>query len=405
MSFLVTNVICRFNSASGGPPRTIIGISRASIGYWRAELFTTDYTTGASDPLLIRQFNGHVNLLAASAQTATGGLLRMSRLFRSYEAQLLKGIGPNVVHLHGVWSPLLAAFASTAFRNRIPYIVAPHGMLEPWPLRDRGLRKAVALRTYQGSVLSHAAAVHATSELEAEHLRALPSVNCPVFVVPNFIEEPIGSSEPPLDESARKSGRRVLLFLSRIHEKKGLDMLLQVWNDLRPADWELRIVGNGVPTYVQSLKRYCEDQAVPNVSFHSHVDGEHREAMFARASAFVLPTYSENFGNVVAEALIRGLPVITTTGTPWVDVGRQKLGWYVEPKAESLRVALRELFANDPEMLRRMGERGRQYASSRFTIDAVRARLVEMYEGTIGRTSAADAVDMRAAQSGRRSAV
>jgi glycosyltransferase involved in cell wall biosynthesis len=123
---------------------------------------------------------------------------------------------------------------------------------------------------------------------------------------------------------------------------------------------------------------------MPEVKFRGHVDGSEREAAFQSASAVVLPTYSENFGNVVAEALIRGLPVMTTTGTPWSAVAELKLGWYVQPNVGDLRQALTELQATPDAVLRDMGARGRQYAAEHLSVAAVRERLLSMYRSAMG---------------------
>ena len=101
--------------------------------------------------------------------------------------------------------------------------------------------------------------------------------------------------------------------------------------------------------------------------------------MFAEATAFVLPTYSENFGNAVAEAMIRGLPVITTTGTPWSVIANRGIGWYIEPREEPLQQALEQLVRTSPERLAEMGSLARDYAQNNLVISAVRPRLLDMY--------------------------
>ncbi len=381
--FKVTNVICRFNSGSGGPPRTVTSIAHAGRGFWEAELFTTDYVEPQADRLLTDDFPGHVNLLDKRAQTPVGSFMMASGLWTSFRTQLIRGIRPDVVHLHGVWSGFLAAFAQTARRHGIPYIVAPHGMLEPWPLAVHVRRKSLALRTYQGWILRYAAAVHATSQAEAANLRRLGLTQSPIFVIPNAVDAPPESESLAETQPRPADARKRLLFLSRIHPKKGLDLLLRAWAALRPVDWELAIVGHGDPAYVQEVKRLAASLKVANVAFHAHVDGEEREAMFAQSSAFILPTYSENFGNVVAEAMARGLPVITTTGTPWDVVAERKLGWYVPPNLDGVQQALIELLATDHRVLTAIGTRGRQYVKDNLLIDAVTPRLLEMYRTAI----------------------
>ena len=379
-TFKVANVISSFNSQSGGPPGTVSLIAEAGRGHWLADLITTDYRQSPSDTLLVADFPGQVNMLPASANSTIGGLVMLAGLGRGHRDQLLRALQPDVVHIHGIWSPFVAAFALTALRQRIPYIISPHGMLEPWSLTIRSMRKSLALRSYQGHVLRRAAALHATSEMEAGNLRRMNGADVPIIVIPNPVAEPTGAwggPEPPAGE------KRVLLFLSRIHEKKGLDILLRAWNETRPAAWRLLIVGSGEEEYVASLKRYCVDHEVPDVEFESHVDGERREEVFRSASAFILPSYSENFGNVVVEALIRGLPIITTTGTPWSSIVEQACGWFIAPTLDELKAVLVKATSADAHTLKQMGKRGRAYADANFTLPAVRHALLEMYRAAI----------------------
>jgi glycosyltransferase involved in cell wall biosynthesis len=113
--------------------------------------------------------------------------------------------------------------------------------------------------------------------------------------------------------------------------------------------------------------------------------------MFAAASAFILPTFSENFGNAVAEAMIRGLPVITTTGTPWSVIREQGLGWYIDPTVDQEIAALRELFATDAAALRQTGARAQRYARENLVNSAVRPLLLDMYRSVLRSGRAAGA--------------
>jgi glycosyltransferase involved in cell wall biosynthesis len=383
MSFTVTNIICRYCSSSGGPPRTVSLIAKAGLNHWKSELLTTDYVEPHSDSLLTPEFPGPVYLIDRKAQTFHGGTMRALGFSWALRRQLIQGSKPKILHLHGLWNPLLFAFARIALANRIPYVVAPHGMLEPWSLTVRAIRKRLALNTYQGRMLDRASAIHTTCEAEAEQVRRLGYSRSPIFVIPNAVEEP--QSVPNGWPSRSGAERQVLLFLSRVHEKKGLENFLTVWNQVRPVHWELKIVGHGDPAYVARLKQQCASSKTPNVTFHDHVDGDAREAMFAGASAFVLPTFSENFGNAIAEAMLRGLPIITTTGTPWSVISEKKLGWYVEPNREQLVGALNELIATEPGELRAMGRRAEQYARANLLIGSVRSQLLEMYSVALAR--------------------
>jgi len=380
MTFKVANVISSFNSQSGGPPRTVSLIAEAGSGLWQSELFTTAYRESSNDTLLVRDFPGHVTVSPAVSYGFFGGLAMLAGLDRGISARLLRACHPDIVHIHGIWSPYLAAFAAAARRHGIPYVVSPHGMLESWSLREKPWRKGLALRVYQRRILQNASALHTTSEMEALNLSRLELDAARIHVVPNAVSEP---PDPVGLETVAPDRERIVLFLSRIHPKKGLDNLLRAWGALRPKGWRLAIVGSGDAHYSASLARYCAANAVENVVFHPHVEGEERESVFRRASVFVLPTFSENFGNVVAEALIRRIPVITTTGTPWSAIVREGCGWYVEPTPAALQGALREATGLDDGALLEMGARGSVYARAHFTLPRVREGLLNMYRAAI----------------------
>jgi glycosyltransferase involved in cell wall biosynthesis len=380
MPFTVANVAASFNSESGGPPRTIALLGEAARGGWQSELYTTDFLAGNGDSSLAYTFPGEVTQLPAAQ---AGSLARMvaSGLGAGFaKLPRWRARPPDILHVHGLWTPMLAGFAWAARRRGIPCVVTTHGMLEPWALAVRPRVKSLALRSYQGNVLAGAAALHATGEPEAANLRSLRCVRAPVHVIPNPVVEPDPAAA---DLAGPGAGRRVLLFLSRVHPKKGLDMLLEAWRRERPGGWRLRIVGSGAAPYVNRLMDYCREHALDDVEFHGHVDGLAWEGMFRSASAFILPTYSENFGNVVAEAMIRGLPVVTTTGTPWSVVATRKLGWYIEPAPVPLARCLRELAEASDDELRAMGRRGQELARATLSVDAVRGQLQALYESVL----------------------
>ena len=306
----VVHVITSFNSASGGPPRTVISIGEALQGLWNGRLVTTDVRQPEINDLsLLGQFRGQVFLLPSAAirtVESAAATFGVGYAAGSYREPMLGPPRADVIHLNGLWSPMLAAAAAASRHFRIPYIVTPHGMLEPWSLSVRPLRKRLALLAFQKRVLQHASAIHVTSELEAKHLRDLALTPAPIVLIPNAVDAPTTGADRSWAEGLTP---RKLLFMSRLHPKKGLDLLLKAWHEVQPDGWRLVIAGTGDPAYETTLHELTRQLGLNTVDFLGHVDGPDREAVYASASAFILPTFSENFGNVIAEAMLRELPV------------------------------------------------------------------------------------------------
>lgn len=264
----------------------------------------------------------------------------------------------DILHLHGVWHPLFH-FASRAARSQcIPYIIQPRGMLEPWSIQFKRFKKSLAMSLYQRRDLDKAAGFIATSVQESLSLRAL-ELDVPIAIIPNGVE-----SASPVSSIPKKSSLKVALFMSRLHPKKGVLELIRSWSHVRPSGWELRIAGPddaGLSEDIKSL--VCRLNLDNCIKIIGPVYGEQRSLEFSMADLFILPTYSENFGIAVAEALSYGIPVITTTGAPWSSLLDYKCGWWIEPGEESLRKILPiATSVNDSERLL-MGVRARALAS------------------------------------------
>ena len=135
--------------------------------------------------------------------------------------------------------------------------------------------------------------------------------------------------------------RKRALFLSRVHPKKGLLMLAQAWGELRPERWEMMIVGPDVGGHRAQVESMVDQLGIRNDwTFHDSLYGEQKEQAFLGSDLFVLPTFSENFGIAVAEALAYGLPVVTTRGAPWSGLQDRRCGWWVEPTLDGVRRGL-----------------------------------------------------------------
>lgn len=285
----------------------------------------------------------------------------------------------DVAHVHGLWLPLHHAAARAARKARTPLIVAPRGMLEPWALAHKRLKKRVAWHLYQRRDLQMAAALHATSEAEVESIRRR-GLTPPVALIPNGVEMP---TELP---GRVRGERRRALFLSRIHPVKGLPLLVEAWARVRPSGWELLLAGpdeGGHRAQIEALVRAAGLADV--VTFAGPVSDTEKWALYRSADLFVLPTHSENFGLVVAEALGAGVPVLTTRGAPWRELETHACGWWTNVSADALADALRQATATPRADLDAMGERGQALVAERYGWHDVARRMLAVYEHVLGR--------------------
>jgi glycosyltransferase involved in cell wall biosynthesis len=248
-------------------------------------------------------------------------------------------------------------------------------MLSAWAMNYGRLKKRLAWVAYQRRDLNQATAFHATSAEEAEEIRAL-GFQQPIAVIPNGIDFP-----SQIDPKPSERQKRTMLFLSRIHPKKGLLSLVRAWKHAGPGtDWRLVIAGpdedghrSVIEQTVQKLK--LQDQ----VSFPGEIKDDDKWALYSQADVFVLPSFSENFGLVVAESLAAGTPVITTTGTPWRELGEHGCGWQVEPTVEALTAAIQQAVRAPDDALAAMGERGAKWVRRQFQWTDVGRSMIEYY--------------------------
>ncbi|HUS24854.1 MAG TPA: glycosyltransferase [Candidatus Binatia bacterium] len=286
----------------------------------------------------------------------------------------LAAFAPDVVYDFGVWRPQNVASFVSARRRGTPWVATPRGMLEPWPLADKKWRKQAAWGLYQGPLLRRAAALVATSTGERDNLRRLLP-GTPLWLVPNGVDLP---ATLPVRTGA---GPRQALFLSRLHPKKQPELLIREWARLRPAGWRLVIAGPGADDYRRNLRQLIRSEAADaGIELRDAAYGDDKEKLLRESRLFVLPTQSENFGIVIAEALAHGLPVITTTGTPWQRIAQENCGWWIEPTAPALAAALRTACALGDAELDAMGARGRRLARDYSWSETARVLLAHCAE-------------------------
>lgn len=279
---------------------------------------------------------------------------------------------PCVLHSHGVWR------AANVFPLWLPngcaarLVVSPRGMLSEWSLQHKRWRKLPFWLAMQAPALARTSLFHATARSEYADIRKA-GFRQPVAIIPNGVEI------PPLPAAPK---RRRVVFLSRIDPKKGLDLLLPAWTRLAVEfpDWDLVIAGPLNSDYADSMQKLARDLQTPRVTFVGEVTGSAKHTLLATAALFVLPTYSENFGIAVAEALAHGTPVVTTTETPWADLPTREAGWYVRPERTAVEAALRAGMGLSLAELAQRGQRGRAWMAADYGWAQIGQQMVATYE-------------------------
>ena len=315
-------------------------------------------------------------------------------------AELPEAGGDSAVHFHGLWQRNFPALARSCRERGIPYVVSPHGMLEPWAWRHKRWKKWPYFHLVEKRWMAGAACVLATGAPEAGRLRS-------IFPRSRVESLPLGltADKRPDYAAARhalgwNADETVLLFLSRIHEKKGLDLLLSALAE-RDADTpvcratgqtgvsasrsRLVVVGpEEQPAYAARCRDFAARNSarLPRMDWVGPVWGENRWPYFQGADLFCLPTHSENFGLAILDACQVGTPVLTTTETPWKDTLTENRGFIARPEAASIREQLTRFFSQ-PMTTPKQRQALSEWAWSNFDWARLAPRYASLYE-TLG---------------------
>jgi glycosyltransferase involved in cell wall biosynthesis len=292
----------------------------------------------------------------------------------------LERLRPDLTDVQGLWTYISLANWRFHKRTSTPYVITPRGMLDPWARRRSSWKKRIVISWFERAHLAGATCFRVTSPMEARHLRDY-GLRRPLAIVPNGVEIPPNQARAPRGDAPRR-----LLFLSRIHPKKGIAYLLRSWDTLhkRYPEWELAIVGPDEVGHTAQMQRYAADMELPRVLWLDAAEGPKKLSLYRDSDLFVLPTHAENFGLVVAEALAAGLPVVTTTNAPWEGLRTNGCGWWVELDDTSLTSALDHAMSlSDAERLEK-GARGRQWMKRDFSWASVGRELNGVYRWILG---------------------
>lgn len=303
--------------------------------------------------------------------------------------------GSTVVHVHNLWNYTSYAAFKACQAHNMPLVVSPRGSLFSWSLSQGRWRKKIAWTAFQKRILN-ASVLHTTSNEEAQAVASL-GVGKRILCVRNGVELDKDESQGiGTTEAVRMLGldprRRHALFMSRLHKKKGLELLLEAWADCtESSDWRLLIAGDTADKiYRTALEAQVASLGLTDsVQFIGFADSSKKELLLAASEFFVLPSFSENFGIVVAEALAAGMPVITTVGTPWAEIATEKAGWYIDVDRRALAAALSEAMRLSPQVRKRLGENGRRLAE-RYDWNAIGREMVDVYRQILSEAKSTD---------------
>ncbi len=377
----IIHSIPALDMSSGGPVRAIIDLSTklAEQGHTVKIITLNDKDapeTWKSNP-------------KSNPQTITLGPMQSKGFFLSASqknqvAQAFKDA--DVIHVHGIWEQLTRVISSLARKNNIPYIISLRGMLDDWSMDQRRTKKQLYLKLGGSKMLNSAAIIHCTAEGELlQSKKWFPKTEgC---VVPNLLNLEPYETMPSIDIAKSAfpmfdSGDPVLLYLSRLHYKKGVEHLIEAIKILKDtgSKHRLLIAGDGDKAYESKLKNLTKTLDLNDeVAFVGLVVGDQKLSLYRASDLFVLPTSQENFGFVLYESLAAGTPLVTTKGVDtWPELQEQAGAIICDQDAQSIASTIKEL-TKDPAELDRIGQIGRQWIFDKMHPDQVIKQFEEMY--------------------------
>ena len=368
------HIIASINKRHGGTSYSVAGLCDAIASSAQNVILVAQKKISENTSDMVLPSNKYVDLVIFNSFHIFG--VNFTPRYKHKSLAIVETKQVSIIHSNGLWLQCNHQSALIACQKGIPYIVSPHGMLEPWAFAYNAWKKKIVWWLWQKQSLLNATAFCATSAQEAESIRTL-GFKQPIAIIPN------GVDLPPLHlkQEQEPSAIRYALFLSRIHPQKGLLNLVKAWSQVAPEGWRVIIAGPDENGHQQNVQREIAAAGLNDVfEFAGSVDGEQKNQLYRKASLFILPTFSENFGIVVAEALASGTPVITTKGAPWEGLISHNCGWWVDVGVEPLAEAIKQATSLSDEELIAMGQRGRDYVVREFGWDEIGKKMTSFYD-------------------------
>lgn len=381
----IVHSIPNLNFSSGGPVRAIIDLSQKLADQGHE---VTIITHEDSDAPKDWRDNPSSNPRTVTLGDAISGGMRFSNEQKQRISSTLKNA--DLLHAHAIWNPLAMRTTNMARAAGVPYVISLRGMLDDWCMEQRRLKKLIYLKLGGTKMLNGAAAIHSTAEGElAQSKKWFPKA--PGVVIPNLLNLTPYETMPGKDIARNKfpmfdTGDPVLLYLSRLHYKKGVEHLIEAIKILKDSGSPHRLIvaGDGDKPYENKLKALTAQLDLNDyVAFVGLVVGDEKLSLYQAADLFVLPTSQENFGFVLYESLAAGTALITTKGVDtWPELESQAKAVIVDQEKAALANTIKELTA-DPEALEERGQAGRKWIFAEQHPDRVIERFETMYNDVL----------------------
>lgn len=370
-----------------GPPTTAACLVKESL---RQGVDAALWCTGTSENALWALSNYDLPEEALRV-FPTIGFRRLAfspQMFSAASGEL--GNGFNILHQHSLWTAVSLGTNRWRRRFRRPTVISPHGCLQTWALSRASWKKRLVSWLYERENLKSATCLAAVADAEINDFKAY-GLRQPMAVLPTAIPEEWLNvkTEPEVfrDRCGIPRDKRILLFLSRIHPKKGLPILVDALSSTKELfeNWILLIAGRDECNHRAEIEQTVDRLGLrPLVRFIGPQYGMDKRNAYAAADLFVLPSQSEGAPAVIVEALGARVPVIATKGSPWPELVSEACGWWTEIDSHSLQKALAQAVQMDPVQLRAMGDRGQSLIKRKYTWPQVAKHTIELYDWLLG---------------------
>lgn len=285
----------------------------------------------------------------------------------------------DIYHAQGIWQYPTYALVNVARKQHKPYVITPRGMLYPQDIaKPSSFFKKLSLRWRLLDDLNRAACIHVTCDEEMRHCRDL-GVTSPIAVIPNPVE--IKDYSYKKEDGVRRIG-----YLGRISRRKNIEGLINAFYELgdEAKNAELLIIGGGDDKYEHELHQMVEKYHLNNVRFAGFLTGEEKNKALASCSVLAMPSEFENLGNVVLEGLVRGIPCIATTGSPWEELRTHNCGWWVPYNQEDITNVVRSAINVTDEKLQILGQNGRKLMEDSYSVEVIAQKMKTLYDWVLG---------------------